>query len=105
MFLLTYGAAYTTISLSDLVAKYEMSEDDVVSVASKLMYAGLLSAAWEDPAAAAAATVGKCLRVTAPAVSRAQRLAMQFVDKVQLFSERVEKLQDQRQGFRGGHAW
>jgi translation initiation factor 3 subunit C len=94
-YLFAFSAQYDSLSLGQLCAMFEMTENDVHSVVSKMMINRELYASWDQP------TATIVLRKVEP--SPVQVLALQFAEKAGHLVEANERLLDASSGNKDDH--
>ena len=92
-YLFAYSAQYDSLSLSQLCAMFEMTKNEVHSVASKMMINRELYASWDQP------TETIVLRKVEP--TSLQVMALQFAEKAASLVEANERLLDAQSGAYG----
>eukprot|EP01004_Peranema_trichophorum_P001097 NODE_1128_length_2109_cov_23.678248_g942_i1.p1 GENE.NODE_1128_length_2109_cov_23.678248_g942_i1~~NODE_1128_length_2109_cov_23.678248_g942_i1.p1 ORF type:complete len:390 (-),score=82.33 NODE_1128_length_2109_cov_23.678248_g942_i1:76-1245(-) len=89
-YLLQYAQFYDTISQKLLAEKFELPDNTVHSVVSKMMFNEELQGSWDQPAA--------CVRVYRNAPSKLQFLCTQMAEKAQSLVEYNERILEARAG-------
>lgn len=83
-FLASKGRQYATLSLSHLCSMYELDEETVYGISSKMMIRDQLEGVWD--------TASKCIIMHPSDLNSIQTSAMQLADKVSLLVDQNERL-------------
>lgn len=88
VYLLVYGAQYSSIDVAQLCAMFELKESIIHKVASRMMIRGELLGAWDQPSG--------CIIMHNEELSRLQATALAYADKVTQYVDVNERLLDIR---------
>lgn len=89
-YLLQYAQFYETVSLESMSSKFQLTNNIVHSVVSKMMFNEEVAGSWDQPAG--------CIRIHNTNPSKLQYLCLMLAEKAQILVENNEKILDQRGG-------
>jgi hypothetical protein len=84
LFLVVYGSSYRSISIPTLTTRFGLDQRTVVRLTSRMMVLGDLQGVWDQPSGTL------IMHTTQP--TRLQTAALEYADKVVLFTEQNEQL-------------
>jgi translation initiation factor 3 subunit C len=89
-FLLVNGSHYTSISMDVLKNMFDLPDHVIMQITNKMLHTDLISGAWDDKVSP------PCIVITTTANNTLQKASLQFLDRLQQFSDHMNIPAQQR---------